>query len=129
MNVIQYFEKVIEVEGEQEEYYVVFGEAYFNMGNIEMVVEYFEEVIVLNEFEVWYWILLVIFFMENGQAEVVMDVLEFGMEVVLGIEIFYCWIVCLFVIGQCNVVFYWLGEVFQEDFGMYFFFFELMLDL
>ncbi len=114
---INAYEKALKIEDSREEFYVGIAEAYYQNDDWEKAKEAFQKAIRIVPEEDFYWISLVSFLIETGQAEEGLETIEQARDYVDSLEITYCRIACLFVLGHRQEAYYWLSEVLTEDFS------------
>jgi len=125
----RYLEKAIQIEDQRDEYYAVLGEVHYYLEDHASATACMREAIELNEENSRYWILLATFLIDAGEKEEALAVLEEGMYLMLSMEVTYCYVACLLLIGRRQEALYRLGEALTEDFEAHNTLFQVFPDL
>lgn len=126
---LRYYQKAIDIEDSREEYYGGLAEAHYHLGQYENAKTNFERAIDVAPEESRYWIEYACFLMETDGGEEALELMEEAEEHAAGMEILYCRVACLFLLGRRQEGLYWLGEALMEDYDSHRTLFDLMPEL
>lgn len=125
---IRYFTKAIELDESREEYFAARGEAHFLNNNCDAAEADFIRATQRAPESGHLWVQYCSFLMHCGQAEKALQLLNEQQELE-DIEMLYCRIGCLFMVGKRKEAKYWLVEALSEDYDAHPILFDLIPDL
>lgn len=126
---IHYYNKAVELQDQQEEYFAARGESYFHLGQMEAAEADFRRAILLAPEAGPYWLQYTSFLMESGRLEQALTVFEEAEEQVDSTELLYGRVACLLALGQRQEAIYRLGEALNQNYDGYGLLYELIPDL
>lgn len=125
---IRYFTKAIELDDSREEYFAARGEAYFLINNHSAAEADFIRATQRGPESGYLWVQYCSFLMQCGQADKALQILS-DQQDIEDIEMLYCRVACLFMIGKRKEAKYWLVEALSEDYDSHPILFDLIPDL
>jgi len=125
---IRYYSKAIRLDGKREEYFAARGEAYLMHGNSQSAEADFIQATQIAPESGHFWVQYCSFLMQAGRAEEALAILNEQQELE-DIEMLYCRIACLFLVGKRKEAKYWLGEALVEAYEAHVLLFDLIPDL
>jgi tetratricopeptide (TPR) repeat protein len=125
---IYYYSKAIQINDRREEYFAARGEAYLWSGELEAAESDFIQATHIAPESGHLWIQYCSFLMQGGRAEEALAILiaRKGIE---DVEMLYCRVACLFLLGQRKEAKYWLNEALSEAYEAHPILFDLIPDL
>lgn len=125
---IHYYNKAIKLDGKREEYFAARGEAYLLKGELNAAEADFVQATRIAPESGHLWVQYCSFLMQSGRAEEALSVLN-EQRSLEDIEMLYCRIACLFLIGRRKEAKYWLVEALSEAYEAHPLLFDLIPDL
>lgn len=125
---IYYYSKAIQLNDKREEYFAARGEAYLLDGVLEAAEADFIRATQLAPESGHLWVQYCSFLMQGGRAEEALSILT-SQRALEDIEMLYCRVACLFLLGKRKEAKYWLGEALSEAYEVHLLLFDLIPDL
>ncbi|HKK75294.1 MAG TPA: tetratricopeptide repeat protein [Saprospiraceae bacterium] len=125
---IHYYSKAIQLDEKREEYFAARGEAFLLKGELEAAEADFIQATQIAPESGHLWVQYCSFLMQGGRAKEALSILS-QQRSLEDIEMLYCRVACLFMLGKRKEAKYWLSEALSEAYEAHPLLFDLIPDL
>ncbi len=113
---LEFYEEAVQLDDKREEFVAALAHCYNRLGFPDKAQPLFQAAAEIAPEQCEYWLEYASFFLEQEKAAEALEVLEEAEQYAVGVELFYCRIASLFILGKRDEAIYYLYDALEEDY-------------